>query len=111
MQRDEGYLLDMLIAARDAGQFLAGLSLRQFEESRLHQSAVIKALEIIGEAAGRISEQSRQEHPEIPWNVIIGMRNRLVHGYFDVDLETVWNTIHKDLPPLVKYLELRLPSE
>jgi len=111
MQRDEGHLLDTLIAARDAWQFWAGLSLRQFEESRLNQSAVIKALEIIGEAAGRISEQSRQEHPEIPWNVTTGMRNRLVHGYFDFDPETGWNAIHKDLPPLVKYLELRFPSE
>jgi uncharacterized protein with HEPN domain len=80
MRRDEAYLLDILIAAREASEFVANLTWRQFAESRLHQSAVVKALEIIGEAAGRISIETRRAHPEIPWIEIIGMRNRLVHG-------------------------------
>ena len=111
MQRDEGFLLDMLIAVRDAEQFLEELSLREFEESRLHQSAVIKVLEIIGEAANRISEGNRQIYSEIPWNSIIGMRNRLVHGYLDVDLKRVWNTVKNDIPPLIATLDAIVPTE
>ncbi len=111
MRRDEGYLLDILIAARDARLFLSGLTRRQFDESRLHQNAVIKALEIIGEAAGRISKETREGHPEIPWTEIIGMRNCLVHGYFDVNLGEVWDTVHHDLPPLITMIEPLIPPE
>ncbi len=111
MRRDQGYLLDILIAARDATLFLSGLTERQFDESRLHQNAVIKALEIIGEAAGRISKETREGHPEIPWTEIIGMRNRLVHGYFEVDLGEVWDTVHRDLPPLIAMIEPLIPPE
>ena len=78
MRRDEAYLLDMLIAARDAPSFVHGVSLEQFTASRIHQQAVTKTLETIGEA-----------HPEIPWREIIGMRHRLVHDYFEVDLDKV----------------------
>lgn len=81
MRRDEAWLLDMLLASRDAISFVAGLSPKQFKESRLHQNAVIKAIEIIGEAAGRVSDETRALHSEIPWEQIVGMRNRLVHGY------------------------------
>ena len=111
MRRDEGYLLDMLIAARDARLFVSGLTRRQFDASRLHQNAVVKALEIIGEAAGRISEEARKAHPEIPWGEIIGMRNRLVHGYFEVDWEKVWDTVRHDLPPLIAMIEPLVPPE
>ena len=81
MRRDDAaYLLDMLLSARDAAEFAAGLTFPQFERSRLHQNATLKAIEVIGEAAARISEKTRQAHPGIPWPEIIGMRNRLVHG-------------------------------
>ena len=79
----------MLLAARDAHSFVAGLTWEQFQASKLHQNAVIKAIEIIGEAASRISPQRRAAHPEIPWPEIIAMRHRLVHGYFEVDLQKV----------------------
>jgi len=82
MRRDETYLLDILIAARDAMSFVSDVTQAQFYASRLHQNAVVKALEIIGDAAARISDETRQAHPEIPWADITGMRNRLVHGYF-----------------------------
>ena len=111
MRRDEGYLLDILIAARDARLFVSGLTRRQFDESRLHQNAVVKALEIISEAAGRISEEAQKAHPEIPWGEIIGMRNRLVHRYFEVDGEKVWDTVHHDLPPLIAMIESLVPPE
>jgi uncharacterized protein with HEPN domain len=82
MRRDDAYLLDMLIAARDAISFLPGLAPEQFGASRIHQQAVIKCLETVGEAAARVSEPTRAANPAIPWREIIGMRHRLVHGYF-----------------------------
>jgi len=83
----------------------------QFQSSRMHQLAVLKALETVGEAAARLSEQARAAHPEIPWREIIGMRHRLVHGYFEVDLDKVWDTVREDLPPLIASLEMIVPPE
>ena len=101
----------MLISARDAVIFVEGLTDKQFRASRMHQLAVLKALETIGEAAERLSEQTKAACAEIPWREIIGIRNRLVHGYFEVDLEKVWDTVHEDLPPLIVSLETILPQE
>ena len=67
--------------------------------------SIIKAIELIGEAASRVTKESRDLHPEIPWNVIITMRNRLIHAYFDIDLDRVWDTVTDDLPPLITSLE------
>ncbi|MDP2897514.1 MAG: DUF86 domain-containing protein [bacterium] len=111
MRRDEAYLLDMLIAARDAASFISGLTREQFEASRLHQLAVMKALETIGEAAANVSEPSRAAHPELQWREIVGMRHRLVHGYFEVDLEKVWDTVQTDIPTLINAIEPLLPPE
>mgnify|MGYP001339331554 CR=1 FL=1 len=111
MRRDDAYLLDMLIAARDATSFVTGLTREQFNASRVHQLAVLKALETIGEAAARLTEATRAAHPEIPWREIIGTRHRLVHGYFEVDLEKVWNTVQHDLPSLISLLEPIIPPE
>ena len=111
MRRDQSYLLDTLIAARNAMQFLEGISRDEFAESALHQNAVIRPLEIIGEAARLVSEETRQSHTEIPWGKMIGMRNRLVHEYFRVDLEAVWDTVHNDLPDLVRVVLPLIPPE
>ena len=111
MQRDEAYLLDILIAARKALAFVEGMTWEAFSESELHQSAVIRPLEIIGEAAAHVSEPTRQEHPEIPWVQMVGMRHRLVHEYFRVDLDVVWETVQRDLPELIALLEPLVPSE
>jgi uncharacterized protein with HEPN domain len=111
MRKDDAYLLDMLIAARDAVAFVTGLSREQFDASRVHQLAVLKALEIIGEAAARLTEETRAAHPRIPWREIVGMRHRLVHGYFEVDLNKVWDTVQNDLPPLIALLETAVPPE
>lgn len=62
-------------------------------------------LEIIGEAAAKISNESREELPQIPWLNIIGMRNRLIHAYFDINLDILWKTIKEDLPPLISELQ------
>ena len=76
----------MLPAARDAVQFADGMAFDEFKQSRLHQNAILKSIEIVGEAAARISSETRGQHSEISWPEITAMRNRLVHAYFDVDL-------------------------
>jgi uncharacterized protein with HEPN domain len=111
MQRDDAYLLDILIAARKALNFLEAITWEEFEQSDLHQNAVMRSLEIIGEAARRVSQQTRDAHPEIPWEQIIGMRNRLIHEYFRVNLATVWETVHDDLPRLIVLIEPLVPPE
>ena len=73
--------------------------------------SLVKDVEIIGEAAAHITDDTRERYPEIPWISIVGMRNRLIHAYFDVDLDRVWDTVIDDLPPLVLELEKILFSE
>jgi len=82
-----------------------------FQQSELHQNAVMRPLEIIGEAARLVSQQTRQAHPEIPWEQMIGMRNRLIHEYFRVNLKTVWETVQNDLPRLIALMEPLVPPE
>lgn len=108
---DEAYLLDMLLAARDGLRFTTGLTFAQFEGSRLQQYAVLKAIEIIGEAAAHISAETKKTHADLPWTDIIGMRNRLVHGYFDVNIVRVWETVQDDLPRLISQIEPLVPPE
>lgn len=111
MRRDEAYLLDILIAARRAIRFLEGMTWETFEQSELHQDAVMRPLEIIGEAARRVSQETRDAHPNIPWDQMIGMRNRLIHEYTRVNLTTVWETVQDDLPPLIAWIEPLVPPE
>lgn len=110
-RNDSSYLLDMLLAARDAVGFARGLTYAQFGESRLHQNAILKAIEIVGEAAARITSETKQAHPDIAWPEIIGMRNRLVHGYFEVNLKRVWETVQDDLPRLIALIQAQIPPE
>ena len=72
--------------------------------------ALVRLLEIIGEAAKGVSEELRQQYPEIPWKQIAGTRDRLIHGYFDVDLDIIWSIVADDLPILIAGLEMILPS-
>jgi len=67
--------------------------------------AVIRSIEVIGEAASKISIEFRKEHPDVPWQKIIGMRNRLIHGYFDIDYNIIWQTVKENLPPLIEQLQ------
>jgi uncharacterized protein with HEPN domain len=78
--RDAALLLDMLLAARDAVEFVGGLDEGTFEVSRLHQNVVIRALEVIGEAAGKVSAETATAHGGIDWRRIMGMRHRMIHG-------------------------------
>ncbi len=112
MRRDDAaYLLDMLLHARDAQEFVAGLTYQEFDRSRLHQLAVMKSVETIGEAASRIGEDTRRMHPDIPWSEIVGMRNRIVHAYSDVRLDILWRVVQDELPALIDQLEPLIPPE
>ncbi len=97
-------------AASVALTFAAGKGRADLETDLMFQFAIVRALEIIGEAAARMPDATRAAHPEIPWANIIGMRNRLIHGYFDVDLDVVWNTVAQHLPPLIVVLDARIAS-
>lgn len=102
---DQVSLVDMLIYAREAVAMAGQTSLKDLEKDRVMQLAMQKLVEIIGEAANRVSEEVQQGHPGIPWPQIIGMRNRLVHGYDDVNLDILWKIVETDLPPLIQQLE------
>lgn len=109
MWRDEALFLDMLLAAQDAQDFLGGMNWDDFSKSALHQSAVIRCLEVIGEAATKVSAEARAAHPEIPWREIAGMRHRLIHAYREVDLEIVWSAARNRLPELIVALRPLIP--
>ena len=111
MRHDDAYLLDMLLAAREARGFAANLTFSDFERHRMAQLAILKSIEVVGEAASRVSVGCVKSHPEIPWSGIVGMRNRLVHGYFNVNLDRVWETVQKDIPRLILQLESLIPPE
>lgn len=108
---DAKYLLDMLLSARLARDYLRGVSREAFDASDLLRDAVVRRLEIIGEAAARISADTLAIHPVIPWREIVGMRNRLVHEYFQVDTDVVWEVVQHDLPKLIAQLEPLVPPE
>jgi uncharacterized protein with HEPN domain len=109
MSRDDATLLDILRAARLALEFRANLDRTAFLTDLKTQAAVLHELLVLGEAAKRFSAEFREEHPDVPWKAIAGMRDRLLHGYDDVDLELVWKTVDEDLPALVRRLEELAP--
>ena len=102
--RDPGRIQDILSAAANVSEFAAGLDFEQFCSDKLHYFAILKNVEIIGEAAYMISESFKDAHPEIPWKGIIRMRHVLVHGYAVVLPELLWETVQVDIPALVRML-------
>ena len=111
MERDRVYLLDILHAARLAVSYVESLSQCAFLEDIQRQDAVIRRIEIIGEAARRITDETRAAHPEIPWQAMIGMRNLMIHAYDDVDLLVVWKTVEQSLPELIARIAPLFPAE
>lgn len=93
-------------AAEAAMVFVAGMAKTELERDRKTLFAVIRCIEIVGEAAARVSDATRAAAPDIPWSAIVGMRNRLVHAYFDVDTDVVWKTVSDELPVLADRLRL-----
>ncbi|MCA9914904.1 MAG: DUF86 domain-containing protein [Anaerolineae bacterium] len=104
MRGDDALLLDMLIAARKIRRFTEGMTQADFDHSEMAQSAVTRELQVIGEAARMISDEAKAQHTHLEWSLISGMRNRVIHEYFNVDLSIVWDTIQKDIPKLVEQL-------
>ncbi len=111
MWRDEALALDMLIAARKARAYLDKSRVEDLETDTLVQDAIVRQLGILGEAAARISDEYRATYADVPWRDIVGMRNRLVHDYWDIDVGEVWRTVANDLPGLIDMLVSQIPPE
>ena len=108
---DSTRLRHMLDAAREALEFTKGKRRADFDKDRQLALAVLKCIEIVGEASAAIGTATTSRYPEIPWQQIRGMRNRLIHGYYEVDLNVVWDTVAFNLGPLVAALERIVPSK
>ncbi len=98
-------LRHMLDAAREALSFIEGKNRSELDANRILVLSLVKEVEIIGEAAYRVSESTRNELPAIPWADVIGMRHRLVHAYFDINLDVLWRTLVQDIPLLIPAIE------
>jgi uncharacterized protein with HEPN domain len=111
MQKDDWVRLrHMLEASKEVISFMAGQNRQSLEKNRMLALSLIRLIEIIGEAATKITKQFQKDHPEIPWAQIVTMRHRLIHAYFDVDLDRVWDTAQKDIPSLLSMLEKVVPA-
>lgn len=101
---DTDLVRDMLEAAQRALDYCADLQYEDFTQDNKTQDAVVRNLEVLGEAAKSLSEDLRTRHDGLPWASLAGMRNRLIHDYFGVNLDIVWDVVKNDLPPLVEGL-------
>jgi len=111
MWRHPAWILDMLQAATKAREYLQNLGEAEFVASSRDQDAVVRQLTVLGEAAKRVSADFRNEHPEIPWKKISGLRDVIVHDYFHVNLEKVWRIVTEELPSLIVTLKAIVPPE
>ncbi|MEW6440005.1 MAG: DUF86 domain-containing protein [bacterium] len=112
MQSDRAnlaYLWDMLDAAKAIQEFVGGRTFEEYRRDRMLRGAVERHLEIIGEAANRVSAEFREAHPEIPWRSIIGQRNVLIHAYGEIRQELIWKTATVHVPELIAHLEPLVP--
>jgi uncharacterized protein with HEPN domain len=112
LPRDDAvYLIHMLETARKAAGKAAGLDFERFLADENLHLACVHLVQVIGEAASRVSAETRARHPGVPWRQVIGMRHRVVHDYLEVDLEIVWRVVRADLPALIAALEKAAPTE
>jgi uncharacterized protein with HEPN domain len=107
-EQDHDRLSHMLEAAREAVGYAQDRTREDLETDRTLMHSLVHCLEIVGEAASQVSPGVREASPQIPWGDIVGMRNRLIHGYFDVNLDVVWKTVKEELPPLIDRISLLL---
>jgi uncharacterized protein with HEPN domain len=107
---DDVRIRHMLDYSREAVRFAEQRGRLDLDADRMLQLGLVRLVEIVGEAASRVSADTRQRYPQIPWLQIAGMRNRLVHGYDFVDYDILWQTVTEDLPALVAALEPLLPA-
>jgi uncharacterized protein with HEPN domain len=110
-ENDRIRIQHIIDAAQETLSFVRDTDQENFSKNRMMILSVIKEIEIIGEAASKISDETKLNYSDIPWKDIVGMRNRLIHGYFDVDVQLVWNTTRINLPPLVSSLEAILAKD
>lgn len=108
---DRDLLGDLLEAIPRAEAYLAGLNYEQFLADTKTQDAVIRTLEIVGEATKRLSPAIRERHPEIPWKNMAGVRDKLIHDYFGVNLDIVWQIVRDELPQLAVQVASVLEGE
>jgi uncharacterized protein with HEPN domain len=111
MARDDVALLDIGNAARLVQSFIRGMTKEAFLADLKTQSAVLHQLTVIGEAVKRLSQAFRDQHPILPWSLMAGMRDHLIHGYGAVDLDEVWNTAARDMPEVLIKIEPILPQQ
>lgn len=104
-------LRHMLDAAREAMEYAAGRSRVDLDTDRMLMHSLVRLLEVIGEAAGQVSQEGRGALPALDWRAMVGMRHRIVHAYFDINLDRVWDTVTQDLPPLISDLEAALQEQ
>ena len=98
-------LQHMLDHSNEAVALIAGKDKAELQHDRVLELALIRLVEIVGEASAKVSSATQKKYPSRPWHQVIGMRNRLIHGYDSVDLDVLWDTIEVDLPPLIAVLE------
>lgn len=111
MQKDDAIRVrHMLDAARQATQFAKGRTRGDLDHDAMLMLSLVKLIEIVGEAASQVTQSVRAQLPAIPWADIIGMHHRLVHAYFDVNLDILWRTVQHDLPDLLPLLEQTLDN-
>ena len=111
MSRDDTYLVDILESAKIALDYVFDKTWDEFYEDIQCQDAVVRRIEIIGEAARRVSQETRDKHPQIPWREMTSMRNLVIHEYDVVDINQVWDTVQNKLPPLIEELAKIVPPE
>ena len=104
-KNNQVYLHDILTSINKIHDYIGNINFEQFNQDHKTQDAVIRQFQIMGEAANRITDQFIENHPDFPRSEAVKMRNRLIHGYNEVDMKTVWNTIQKDLPELEKQVK------
>lgn len=103
-------LQHMVDAARMAQRFVAGRTRADLDADEMLSHALARALEVVGGAASRVSPEGRAAVPGVPWSAIVGMRNRIVHAYFDIDLDVIWKTVIDELPALIAPLHAALDA-
>lgn len=111
MWKDDARLIDIQLACREAMEYVRNVTLGEYLQDLKLQRALSMVLEIIGEAARAISEDFRAAHPNVPWVQMVGLRNRIIHEYFRLDRDVIWQIVQKDVPALLALVEPLVPCQ